>query len=425
MKISAPGRAELWLLLASVSLSIAVLVGAYETVENIRYERWKSQFDVIGLLTVPSANPVLMWEYRPNESWAELQMNRWGFRDRDYETPAKPPGTYRFAFIGDSVALGLGVAAEDVFVRRFEDEANRLGLPHTVQALNFSVDGYNAVQMHELLRTKALPFAPDKVVYVLCLNDFDFEDASGQKILYFRKPKSFFLEMLEQVYRQRIYQQLAGGDFHHYHFEKNKQAAFQSIRDMNALAKQSGIGFHVVVLPIFPDKATDFSTYPLRDIHGEIGVFLSRQGIQHLDLLEAFAGERKPPAFYSNDIWHPNAQGHLLIARRTLQALIPAGGDHAGSAADRSPAPAGGPAADLQQDAAAPVIASCSNTDARIIHASPADREPSVPHRTQSPASACMRTVASPDEPRSPPPVPSRAPHTAPGCCTPAAAPAH
>ena len=179
-------------------------------------------------------------------------MNRWGFRDRDYETPVKPPETHRIAFLGDSVTLGLGVAAEDMFVRRFEDAANRLGLGHAVQTLNFSVDGYNTVQVNEMLRTKALPFAPDKVIYVLCLNDFDFQDASGEKIRYFRKPKSFLLEALEQIYRVRIYQQLAGSDFHHYHFNKNKEIAFQSIRDMHALAKQNGIGFHVVVLPIFP-----------------------------------------------------------------------------------------------------------------------------------------------------------------------------
>ena len=59
-----PSRAELGLLLLSVSLSAAVLVAGYEVFENIRYQRWKSQFEVIGWLTVPSPNPVLMWESR-------------------------------------------------------------------------------------------------------------------------------------------------------------------------------------------------------------------------------------------------------------------------------------------------------------------------------------------------------------------------
>ena len=118
---------------------------------------------------------------------------------------------------------------------------------------------------------------------------------------------------------------------------------------MHALAKQNGIGFHVVVLPIFPDRAPDFANYPLRGIHREIGVFLSKQGIPHLDLLDAFAGERKPPAFYSYDLWHPNAEGHLLIARKTLEALIPRDADRTdagiGSRWKTRSAPVAGPPA--------------------------------------------------------------------------------
>lgn len=422
----APSKAELALLLLSVSISVAVLAGAYECVENVRYQRWKNQFDAIGWLTVPSPNPVLMWEYRPGGSWAELSMNRWGFRDRDYETPAKPADTYRIAFLGDSVALGLGVAANDVFVPHFEDAANARGLHRNVQALNFSVDGYNTVQIYEMLRTKVLGFAPDKVVYVLCLNDFDFEDASGEKILYFRKPDSFLMKTLERVYRQRIYQQLLGGTFHHYFFEKNREVVFQKIRDMHALLRDSGIGFHVVVVPVFPDSMSDFAHYPLRDIHAGIGAFLAREGIPRLDLLDAFAAQRNPPAFYSLDAWHPNAEGHRLIAQKTLEALLPARGNHIGPGAGGNRVPdEPSPARDVQREGDAAVTASCSSSDVRIIHAAPGGLVSSAPHRTRSPASACMRTVAHPDDPRSPPPVPSRLPHTDPDCCTPAGVPAH
>jgi hypothetical protein len=402
MKIISFASAELRLLLVSIGLSVAVLAGGYEIFQSIRYERWKSEFDVIGGLTVPSPNPVLMWEYRPNGHWAELTMNRWGFRDRDYETPAKPSGTYRVAFVGDSVALGLFVAEEDVFVRRFEDAANQRGLPYAVQALNFSVDGYNALQVSEIVRTKALLFAPDKVVYVLCLNDFDFEDSSGFKIRYFHKPKSFLLETVEQVFRRRIYQQLAGNDFHHYYFKKNREATFQAIRNMNSLLAQSGVGFHVVVLPVFHDSAPDFASYPLQDIHAEIGVFLSKNGIQHTDLLQTFAARGEPPAFFSRDIWHLNVEGHLLIARRMLDVLLPGAGDRDDATLHRGKQHAVQRLQEREQAPGAAVMAACPNTDAQIVHAVPAGHAPSVAHRTRTPASACMRTVASPDEVRSP-----------------------
>jgi hypothetical protein len=171
---------------------------------------------------------------------------------------------------------------------------------------------------------------------------------------------------------------------------------------MNGLLTQNGIGFHVVVSPVFYDSAPDFSRYPLRDIHAQIGGFLTRQGIPHLDLLDTFAEQLEPPAFYSRDVWHPNAEGHLLIARTMLDVLLPRPGDRDDSASDRSKRPAGQPVQEREQGTSAAVMASCSNTDAQIVHAAPADPSPSAAHRTQTPASACMQTVARPGELRSP-----------------------
>lgn len=264
-----------------------------------------------------SPNPVLMWEYRPYGEFEQIKTNRYGFRDRDYESKAKPENTYRLAFIGDSVTLGMRVSVEETFVRQFEAAANQLESQHMVQALNFAVDGYNTLQVYEMLRTKVLDFAPDKVVYMLCLNDFDFDESSGMKILYFRKPKSFLLSGLEKAY-----QKLRGGDFHLYHFRKNKKVDFQNLLDMRTMLEREGIRFQVVVLPVFPGSATDFENYPLRDMHKEIGKFLEENGIRYLDLLEAFTEQGKPPKFYAFDIWHPNAEGHLFIPQKLLVSIL-------------------------------------------------------------------------------------------------------
>lgn len=321
MNITSFAKSSFGLLLLSTTICVVLLAGTYEAVENIRYHRWKRNFDKIGLLAVRSPNPVLMWEYRPYAEWQKLKINRYGFRDRDYESMAKPANTYRVAFIGDSITLGLFVAVEETFVRQFEAAANQGVLLHKVQALNFGIDGYNTPQVYEMLRTRVLDFAPDEIVYVLCLNDFDFEDSSGTKILYFQKPASFVLAALEEVYRHRIYQQLLGGDFHLYHFKKNKQIVFQKILEMKAILEAESIRFQVVVLPVFHETATDFREYPLRGMHKEIGTFLHANGIQYFDLLEAFTEQPKPPKFYAHDIWHPNPEGHRLIAQNLRSVL--------------------------------------------------------------------------------------------------------
>ncbi len=311
-------KTRIGLILLSSALTAVLFIGAFEIVASIRYDRWKADFDGsgwFGKITVPSPNPVLMWEYRPYGQYKAIRTNRHGFRDIDYESTAKPDDILRIAFAGDSVTLGMGVSLEDTFVHQFELAANDADPHQRIQALNFAIDGYNAPQIHEMIRTKVLPFAPDKVVYVLCPNDFDLSQSAGKKILYFRKPKSFFLRDMEKVY-----QKLSGIDYHVYHFDKNKEAVFRNIVAMNDLLAAQGIGFQVVILPVFPES---FDDYPLSDMEKEIERFLRANHIQVLALYEAFATSGESPGFYASDIWHPTIEGHRFISRQLLPSVLP------------------------------------------------------------------------------------------------------
>jgi len=314
-------KTNLGLVLVSSTASALLLAGAFELIENIRYFFWRKRFDNFGWfgkLTVRSANPMLMWEYRPYGQFEQVKTNRYGFRDLDFASTNKPRGIYRFAFIGDSVTLGMRVDIEETFVRQFEAAANQLALQQPVQALNFAVDGYNTPQIHEMLRTKTLAFQPDKVVYMLCMNDFDFEESSGMKIRYFRKPQSFLLLNLE-----RTYYKLSGGEFYYHHFRKNRTIVFKHLLDMSTMLQREHIAFQVVILPVFKPEATDFGNYPLGRMHQEITDFLEKSGIQYLDLLDAFATQERPPKFYAFDTWHLNANGHTFIAQMLLSSALP------------------------------------------------------------------------------------------------------
>jgi len=73
----------------------------------------------------PSADPDLGPILRPGatamvngETW---EINDTGFRDRPFE-PAKEPGRYRILVLGDSFVLGVGVALEDRFSSRLEEQ---------------------------------------------------------------------------------------------------------------------------------------------------------------------------------------------------------------------------------------------------------------------------------------------------------------
>jgi lysophospholipase L1-like esterase len=325
MSMSKDAKRKLALVVVSTLLTLVVAAVTLEAYLVIGHGKWKAEFekngDWYGGLTVASENPLLMWEYRPNMASSTpglpvIRTNRYGFRDFDYESKTKPDSVYRISFIGDSVTLGYGVDGESTFVNKFSTYAGYLHPEQKIQALNFGIDGYNTVQIHELLRSNVIEFEPQLVVYVLCLNDFDFEESSGDKSKYFRRPKSFLCERIERGYRS--YKNI---EFHSWHFQKNREEVFQKILDMDKLLKQRGIDFQVALMPVFDHSQKDFNTYRLNGIHMEVLKLLKRNDMRAIDLLDLFRFRGVSPRSMGLDVWHPNEDGHDLIAKGLASAI--------------------------------------------------------------------------------------------------------
>jgi lysophospholipase L1-like esterase len=311
------------LALSTTVVALCASIAGIELYGNYEYWRWRQDYSVkyseaFQTLTIASPNQTLLWEYRPKAPGPGIKTNSYGFRDLEAHTPTKPDGVYRVAFVGDSVTVGLGEEFDSIFVREFEDAANNIpGLIRRIQALNFAIDGYNTVQVFEMIRARVFQFSPDKIVYLMCLNDFDFTDGSGAKIRFFRKPSSFFLERVDRFIRQR-----RAVDYHVHHFARNKDRVFSEITQMKILLDQRRVQFMIAIIPIFPTSITDFDSYGLVPLHVEIKRFLKARQIQTVDLLDRFLQEKGSPALYSQDIYHPNKTGHSIIAQGLLQPIL-------------------------------------------------------------------------------------------------------
>ena len=94
---------------------------------------------------------------------------------------------------------------------------------------------------------------------------------------------------------------------------------FQNILDMREMLEREDRSFQLVIVPIFP---VNFDNYPLHDMHKEIGIFLRENGVRFLDLLKAFTEGGKLPTYYCFDVWHPNVEGHRLIAQQLLPWVL-------------------------------------------------------------------------------------------------------
>ena len=71
--------------------------------------------------------PELIFELKPGLEalfkGVQIRINSHGFRDRE-RTLEKPPGTWRIAALGDSVAFGWGVPTEEVFTTPHRERAH-------------------------------------------------------------------------------------------------------------------------------------------------------------------------------------------------------------------------------------------------------------------------------------------------------------
>ena len=120
-----------------------------------------------------SRNPVLRYELEPGSKAGRSNINSHGMRDREYDLE-KPAGTFRIAVIGDSIAYGFSLPERWSFSAQLEELLNnhyRSGDEPAIEVLNFGVTGYSFTQVMEALRSRALAFDPDLVIYAYSLND--------------------------------------------------------------------------------------------------------------------------------------------------------------------------------------------------------------------------------------------------------------
>lgn len=99
-------------------------------------------------------------------------VNGHGFRDRERPWP-KPEGRFRIVLLGDSVAFGQGVAAEEDFASLLEARLAAEAPDAAVEVLNLGVGGYNPYTEARLLEDVGLRYEPDLVVVQFCINDLN------------------------------------------------------------------------------------------------------------------------------------------------------------------------------------------------------------------------------------------------------------
>jgi lysophospholipase L1-like esterase len=322
-----PGK-EFFFKAAAVFLSTVLTLLALEYYftwyNTVRFDKVKNRLRGVQLETRASNDPILLYELDPDHPLN----NSHGFRDREF-TVRPAPGMKRVAVIGDSVAMGAGVAVSESFPSVLNRMFVEAGEP--VEVYNFGVTGYNTEQEFRLLKTRAIHYHPDFVLWVYHPNDpadAVLDNANGDLGKYYVRPdcqlcfavNRFFYFKGKQIHT--LIHGIQEADWHEkIHFWKRDKIK-RDLAEIRDWLSARDLPWLVIVIPVWPQPGDTFDPYYLIRSTLDMGVLLDELQIPYIDLFEFF--RTREPTQYQIEIedeWHPNAAGHAAVAEYVYPPL--------------------------------------------------------------------------------------------------------
>lgn len=273
-----------------------------------------------NVLKVDSPNPKIGHVHRPNSEArlmnVDVRINSDGFRGVERPTPRK--AARRIVFLGDSLTLGWGVEEHDTFASLLE---TRLNAGSPTEIMNFGTGNYNTEQEVNLFLERGDRFNPDQVVLFYFINDAEITPkTSWLWFVGYSRCITFYWSHF-QTFRSRF---SAGKGFQSYYAElyRDDQPGWQSAQtaflELRAVCARRGIRLQVVLLP----ELHNLEPYPFKTEYGLVQAFLTKNGIENLDLTPRFEGYKQPMRLWvAQDDAHPNELAHRMIAENAFDFL--------------------------------------------------------------------------------------------------------
>lgn len=267
----------------------------------------------------------------PIEKMVTYTINAQGFRDVVDYTTAKPPNTYRIAFLGDSFAFGLG-AQQDKIVAHLLGPMLSQSTGCNVQVYNFGESGFSSINEAAQYKKTVLAYNPDMTIVWYFLNDpnlkgtttflgsFDTSDFFPIARKYSALARVIATEMgVVPTTREMI------GVYHDGYalYDDRWLAVVDSLQSISDLARQHN---STPVLFVHPVLFELDDNYPFADIHAQVMQTANAAGYHAFDLFPAFKGQQSEPLWVSPGNQHPNEEGHAIAAAYAaakIKDLIP------------------------------------------------------------------------------------------------------
>jgi len=280
-------------------------------------------------LAIRSDVPGLAFVFRPNMTWKRAPYpsttNSRGYFDDDHMLK-KPDGAFRIVVIGDSVAEGLAVGRRNSFVRKLQERLNAASSNTTYEVVSLARCGYATSQQLVVLRSEALQYDPDLILWSYVLNDPENPFYHGDFIatVVIRQPRLYLLHRVDRAWffaKESIAARGGPEEYHkklHYVYWDRIEA---HVSQIGRISESSNVPIIFMIHPWFQAEPS-IEEYRSLTLHKDLADLASRNGLIVLDLLGAYRGHAPGEVCLPNDPCHLNIVGHELTAKFIFDQLV-------------------------------------------------------------------------------------------------------
>jgi hypothetical protein len=272
---------------------------------------------------VEEVRSYLRWKMRPDLdiTWngAVFRTNSLGFRSPEV-TLEKPRGTYRILVFGSSNTMGYGIGNEEMFTYHLEQWLGRNeGRRRAVEVVNLALSGDSPSRRLYRIQQEAERLSPDWILCDVSFFDPWLEDRHVQAVIEKQLPIPFpFVE--ESIRRSGVRGWVNFETFSETFRGESERLLEDVYAALAAESRRLKIPLTLIVLP----RSDGHDKSPR--LRGVIHVLAERNGLDCLDLSDAFDGLRVEEFRISEWDKHTSAGGHRVIFEAIRDALIDRGG---------------------------------------------------------------------------------------------------
>ncbi len=266
-----------------------------------------------------------------NKRWQERHViyNNYFKRDRNFEVE-KPDDAIRIGVLGDSIALGQGIAnTEDRFSDILQNSLQQNGV--NAQVYNLGVPGLDSHEEIEVYHELShLNF--DTIVWQYYLNDIQPEDKSEpakiisqdaypNEIVKKLTESSTFFDFIYWRFSSKYSATFGQLGTHYLSMYSNESTLRNHEEELSGFIKELKEKNKKIIVIIFPFIELIGPNYPATEAHNRLRSYFNSQDVETIDLLNELKNSNWKDLVASKFDTHPNEKVHKLAAERLYENI--------------------------------------------------------------------------------------------------------